>query len=54
MRQNKGSFGRKMMQALQLMWLVKRHVWDEEMLSSEEIRFVSLSIVRLCLCEGID
>jgi len=31
------SFGRTMMQALELLKLVKKHVWDEATLISEEI-----------------
>jgi len=52
-RRTKVSFGRAMMQALELLQLAKRHVLDEAMLISEEIKPVSIAITELRLSEGI-
>jgi len=41
------SFGRTMMQALELLWLVKKT------LNSEEIKPIAIAIIDLCLSEGI-
>ena len=42
-----------MMQALELLQLVKRHVSDEMTLNSEEIKAVVIAVIELCLSEGI-
>jgi len=50
------SFGRTMMQALDLLWLVKRHSLDEATLNSKEIKPVAtkcIAIIELWLSEGI-
>jgi len=49
-KEDKGS---TMMLAMWLLWLAKRHILDEVMLSSEKIKPIALSIVELCLAEGI-
>ena len=53
LRRTKLSFGRTMMQALELLWLVKGMSLDEAMLNSEEIKPVAIAIIKLCLSEGI-
>jgi len=40
-KENKGSFGRTMMQALELLRLVKRHISRQSDVSSEEIKPVA-------------
>jgi len=45
--------GITMMLAMWLLWLAKGTSQDEAMLSSEESKPVALSIVELCLAEGI-
>ena len=47
------SFGRAMMQALELLRLVKGHISDEVTLSSEEIKAVAIAIIKLRLPESI-
>jgi len=42
-----------MMQALQLLQLVKRPSWDEATLISEEIKSLALAVLELRLSEGI-
>jgi len=43
-----------MMQALELLQLVKRHIsQDEATLNSEEIKAVAIAIIKLRLFEGI-
>ena len=49
-KEDKGS---TVMLAMWLMRLMKRHAWDEAMLSSGQIKPVVLSTVELCLTEGI-
>ena len=39
-----------MMHALQLVWLVKRHIQDKAMRISEEIKPVASAISELCIC----
>jgi len=46
----KVSFGRTMMQALELLRSAKRHV---SALENEGIRLVAIAIIDLCLSEGI-
>jgi len=44
-----------MMQALELLQLAKRHgmSWDEATMNNEEITPVAITIIKLCLSEGI-
>jgi len=44
----KVSFGRTMMQELELFWLGKGTSQDEATLNSEEIKSVPLAIIELC------
>jgi len=50
-RRTKLSFGRTMMQAMELLRLAKRP--DEATLNSEEIKPVAIAIIKLCLSECI-
>ena len=52
-RRTKVSFGRTMMQALELLQLAKGTSPDEATLNSEEIKAVAIAIIELCLSEGI-
>ena len=47
------SFGRTMMQALELLRLAKRHVSGRSDVNSEEIKPVAIAIIELHLAEGI-
>ena len=49
-RRTKESFGRTMMQALELLQLVKRHILGQ---SDVEIKPVAIAIIELCLSESI-
>ena len=52
-RRTKASFGRTMMQALELLWLAKGMSRDKAMSNSEEIKSVAIVIIVLSLSEGI-
>jgi len=41
------------MQALELQHWLKGTSWDEATLNSEEIKSIALSVIELCLSEGI-
>ena len=47
------SFGRTMMQAFKLLWLVKGISQDKVTLTSEEIKPAAIATIKFCLCEGI-
>jgi len=50
---SKETFDRTMMQALELLCLVKGMSWDKAMLNIEEMKPVTLAIVELCLSGDI-
>ena len=45
--EDKGSFDRTMMQALEQLWLAKGTSWDEAALISEKIKLVAIAITTL-------
>ena len=42
-----------MMQAFELLWLVKSMSWDKVTLNGEKIKSVAIAVIELCLSEGI-
>ena len=48
-RRTKVSFGWTMMQALELLWLAKRHILEQSDVNSEEIKLIALAVIELCL-----
>ena len=49
----KVSFSRTMMQALEPLWLAKRHVSGHNDIESKDIKPVAIAIIKLCLSKGI-